>query len=264
MKFEYKITLVISVYKNISFLDLVLKSVARQSFKDFEVIIAEDNDADEMTSFVQQAKEKYWFDIKHVSQPDEGFLKDKILNEATKVSSGELLVFIDGDCVLHPKFLYEYSKNMAKNTCLFGKRVLLGKEFTKSISNSGDVKKITTLNLYLNKNRKREEGIYIPFMHSSRKKGIKGCNFGLPKELLIAVNGFDEDFTEPWGGEDWDIERRLRLFGADFLCMKNKAIQYHLYHPKVSRGDTAATRAFFDSREHFSHEYFCKNGLTKK
>jgi hypothetical protein len=39
------ISLIIAVYKNIDFLDLVLRSVARQSMTDFEVIIAEDNDA---------------------------------------------------------------------------------------------------------------------------------------------------------------------------------------------------------------------------
>ena len=39
-----KISLIISVYKRTDFLDLVLHSVALQTFKDFEVIIGEDAD----------------------------------------------------------------------------------------------------------------------------------------------------------------------------------------------------------------------------
>jgi glycosyltransferase involved in cell wall biosynthesis len=37
------ISLIIAVYKHLEFLELILQSLDKQSFKNFEIIIAEDN-----------------------------------------------------------------------------------------------------------------------------------------------------------------------------------------------------------------------------
>ena len=51
-------------------------------------------------------EERVFFEIKHVSQEDVGFRKCKILNEAIKIASKNIII-IDGDCLLHHKFLWK-------------------------------------------------------------------------------------------------------------------------------------------------------------
>jgi glycosyltransferase involved in cell wall biosynthesis len=47
------ISLIIAVYKNIPALDLILQSVQKQTFRDVEVIIAEDGEDLLMKSFIE-------------------------------------------------------------------------------------------------------------------------------------------------------------------------------------------------------------------
>ncbi len=56
--------------------------MALESEKDFEVIIAEDNNADETIEFLKNQREKYTFPIEHVSHENTGFRKNSILNKA--------------------------------------------------------------------------------------------------------------------------------------------------------------------------------------
>jgi glycosyltransferase involved in cell wall biosynthesis len=259
---DLKISLIISVYKNIDFLDIVLRSVDRQSYKNFEVIIAEDNDGREMADFLALVRKKYSFDIIHVFHEDTGFRKTRILNKAVKVSTGDFLVIIDGDCMMHRNFLKEYARQAQDNTCLFGRRMMLSKKLTDKLLNTRDLNKLHLWSIFFSGNRKIEEGLYLPFLRSFRKKGLKGCNLGLPKKLLEKINGYDEDYEEPWGGEDSDLERRLRLAGARFKCTRFLTIQYHLYHQILPRNVTPEGLIFITKKK-TSTEWFCRNGLQK-
>ena len=257
-----KISLIICVYKNINFLDLVMRSALLQSYTDFEVIVAEDNDSEEMADYIEKQNAESNVTIKHVFQKDSGFRKSKILNNAVTASDGDFIVFIDGDCLIHKEFLSQYAKQARENTCLFGRRVMLSRKLSDKFLHGKKTMPVNVLDLLFSGNKKIEEGFYLPFFKSFRNSGLKGCNIGLSKELLEKINGFDEDYEKPWGGEDTDLERRLRLAGAEFKCTKFKTIQYHLYHELISREDPEESRAFVDMKKR-STEWFCKNGLLK-
>ena len=107
------ISLIISVYNRYDFLYLVLKSIEKQSFKNFEVIIAEDCEKIEMKENIKKWEKEFSFIIRHISQEDIGFRKCKILNEALKMAK-ENIVIIDGDCLLYYKFLENYNKYFQK------------------------------------------------------------------------------------------------------------------------------------------------------
>ncbi|MBA7576800.1 hypothetical protein ES708_18642 [subsurface metagenome] len=70
---------------------------------------------------------------------------------------------------------------------------------------------------------------------NKKDRGILGCNFSIHKSDLLAINGFDERYEAPAVGEDTDLEYRLRLNGVKVKMVKHLAIQFHLYHPKLSR-----------------------------
>ena len=271
-----KASLIISVYNKIRNLELILAALSIQTFKDFEIIISDDGSGSEMRDFITERITRGDLNIKHVWQEDDGFRKNKILNECIRKSETDYLIFIDGDCIPHTEFVEAHYINRNVNTALFGRRVYLGKEISDSLTIENILNKsYQKLNFKLIKESllhkaegsyNAEEGIIIKnkVMRKLLLKsnvGILGSNFSLPKELLIAINGFDENFIGPGYGEDTDVERRLRLYGAEIRSIRNLSVQYHIFHKKTIEAE--ANKLYYDKVKH-NNDYFCRNGLVKK
>jgi glycosyltransferase involved in cell wall biosynthesis len=260
------VSLIISFYKNIPALDLILKSLGRQSCKDFEVIIAEDADNKETKVFLDEQRLKYFFHIEHVWHEDVAFRKTKINNDAVKVSKSEKLVFIDGDCVLHSKFIETYNTCIEEGKYFYGRRVMLGPKITDKLYASRNLKYFNLPRLLLSDSKEKQEALYIPFRRSrtNDSREIWGCNWGVLKKYLVGVNGFDEDYTKPCFGEDLDVGWRLKAqFGLKLTSLKNRAIQYHLHHP-MNWNDLieAQGRIIFDKKR-MAGNAVCSNGIKK-
>ena len=259
-----KISLIIAVYNRIDFLELVLKSVENQIFKNFEVIIAEDNDSFKMKQFVRKSRVEYSFDIRHVCQNDRGFRKNRILNRAIKLAESDYLIFIDGDCILHPRFLFEYAVRAQPDLCLFGRRVRLDEKITGKLVKTGDFKLLSLFSLLFTKTKRIEDGFYFPFYTPRKKKNILGCNFCVSKQNMITINGFDEDFECPLYGEDTDVRRRLEMTGVRLESTKFKAVQYHLYHLVGDRAKCWDISGRMYEKKFSGGLFYCLNGLVKK
>lgn len=258
-----QLSLIIAVYKNIDALDLILRGLEHQSFRDFEVIIAEDNEGDAMSDFIKKAQNQYFFTIKHISQPDNGFQKDKALNKSVAASEADYLVFIDGDCVPHKHFLKEHFNSKKEGFALFGRRVMLSEVLTKELYLNKDLSGINIFNLFKSQSKRLDCAFYLPFLPNSIQitTGIWGCNWSIHKKHIIAVNGFDEDFVLPGYGEDTDIEWRLFKAGIKLKKIKNRAIQYHLHH-KENYADTLTNEKIMLKKQ-AEGKFFCENGLSK-
>ena len=270
-----KASLIISVYNNIRNLDLILAAASIQTFKDFEIIISDDGSNDEMKDFISDRKKKSSLTIKHIWQRDEGFRKNRILNESIRNSRTDYLVFIDGDCIPHSEFMEAHYTNRQNETALFGRRVYLGDEQSSALTEekilSKSYEKIN-LNIIKESLSRKDKGSYsaeegILIKNKTVRKlflkedvGILGSNFSLHKSLIEAINGFDENFIGPGYGEDTDVERRLRLYGAKVRSIRNLAIQYHLYHKKTI--EASANRDYYNLIKN-DKDYYCINGLIK-
>ena len=272
-----KTSLIISVYDKSDELELIFTALSVQSFTDFEVIIAEDGMNENMNKLINDWKSKKLFPVKHLTQQDKGFRKNKILNESIRRAATDYLIFFDGDCIPHPDFVKEHFENRRSNSVLCGRRVNLTKSASEKINaNSILNKEYSRLKLsriiYSSLNRDKndfnfniEEGFIIRNsllrkFFTNEDEHILGCNFSVHKALLEKINGFDENYEGPGLGEDSDIEYRLRLAGAEFRSVRNLAVQYHLYHPKTKE-DEKNMKYFTVVKQ--SKNYFCKNGLVK-
>lgn len=245
-----KASIIIAFYNRIDFLQLILAGFERQTFMDFEIVIADDGSSEESVSELKKIIKGSPLNIKHVWHEDRGFRKNKIMNKALLESSTDYLIFIDGDCIPHKEFVREHFENKGKGLCLTGRRVNLSEKISSKLT-SEIIKKG-----YLEKNfftflfsgisghsNYIEKGIYIKSkilreLLNKKNRGLLGCNFSIHKNDLLSINGFDERYEGPAIGEDSDIQFRLELSNIKIKSLANTAIQFHLYHKIQTRSET--------------------------
>jgi glycosyltransferase involved in cell wall biosynthesis len=258
-----RISIVIAVYKNIAALELILKGLSQQSYRNFEVIVAEDDNSQAMREFVADAQQNSGLTIKHVSQPDSGFRKNRILNRAIVVSEGDYLIFTDGDCIPHRDFVRAYSKAATEDNILFGRRVMLSENLTKKLYSEKDLSLLSLHNLIRFGATGIKYSFNLPVFRQKRKIGVYGCNWGSFKKNIIKVNGYDEDYVRAGVGEDADIEWRLLALGLQLESIRFSACQYHLHHPlNYSNVDVNIGFEMLKEKKQ-KNVVACKNGIEK-
>lgn len=237
-----KVSVIIAVYKDVSSLSLIITALKRQTYKNFEVIISEDGENHQMREYVANIS---GLDVKHTTQEDIGVRKARSQNNGIIASSGEYLIFIDGDCVPYTTFVEAHVALAERKTVLSGRRVNLSELLTQKIK-SGlvdivDIEKNLWkyIGLAFEKNSKYEYGFYLsptgwlyPLLSKLRKRNtsILGCNFSCFREDMVALNGFDEGYGETSLSDDTDLDWRFRAAGLKIKSCKNVANQFHLWH----------------------------------
>ncbi len=273
-----KITVIVPTYNRPKALKLCLLSLARQSVLPHEVMIADDGSTSETHEMVNEMEKhlKQVFPIRHVWHEDRGFRKPKILNETVRQSTGDYLVFIDGDCMAHRHFVRSHLERSGPDAILSGKRVDIGKELTEQLLARGSVLNMFSPRLVWDavrgRSRKVEEALMIrsPFLrritHRDRitDDGVWGCNFSLSKELFVAINGCDEDFLDG-SIEDNDLGIRVLNQGKRVSSVRGLAIIFHLWHPSSwsFENDKYQHNLAILNRRIVNREPFCKNGIKK-
>jgi len=267
-----QLSLVVAVYNNARALQFIFAALSRQTFKRFEVMIADDGSGKAIADVVNEAKRIYPFRIKHLWHADKGWRKNTMLNYAIQESSTEYIVLIDGDCIPSRHFLQDHFQQREKGKVLLGRRVEHSKRWADSLSLkkilSGEFERYHAVDLFdaLKGNSVRlEHGVRISntFLRSFSEKstGILGCNFSTFKDHLVAVNGFDELYDGPGFGEDTDIFYRLNLIGVSGKSLRNLAIQYHIWHP-FTRVPERNKERFLRMQQ--SSDPQCANGLQQR
>jgi len=238
------ISFVVLTYNRPDALLKVLQGLALQCKQQHEVIIADDgSSADSTNAWIRQLPS---FDcrVKHVWHPDQGFTASRARNLGAMVSTGNYLVFLDGDCIPSRHFVQAHEALAVPGCFVNGNRVLLSPFLTGLVSDGrvdlnsaswyqwlvwrlkGDVNKLAQL-------------VYWPaapgrMQREFRWKKIRSCNFAVWKADFEKVNGFDETF-EGWGHEDADLVLRMHHAGFQRRNGYLGTEVYHLWHRQFSR-----------------------------
>jgi glycosyltransferase involved in cell wall biosynthesis len=231
------VSLVVAVYQREDFLEKVLASLTNQTYLDFEVAIADDGSGPDIAEVISRYASQFSYPIRHVWHEDDGFRKTIIVNEAVKQSVGDYLVFIDGDCVLHHRFLERHFKRRRPNQVLSGRRVMFDSALTERVTTE-DIRsrRVERLSYWWSHAGRidRWNGFYLPFIHQLRNLGrgdyeIVGSNFSVHKTDFFRVNGYDERIIGR-GLEDNNLCRRFVNSGIAVRTITREALQYHLFH----------------------------------
>lgn len=253
-----KATIIISIYKNIQALRAVLESLQTQTEQDFEVVLSEDGEDAEMAAFISSYP--FPWPMTHLTQEDTGWRKERALNRAVIAAQTDWLIFIDGDCVLHPRFVEMHLRYAQRGRVLGGKRVRLSPELSERVLN-GEKPCILPYLIYPRGCRHVGEGLFLPHALPRPLKHLIGSNMSLSKSDLLAINGFDENYTRPATGEDYDIEWRMQRNGCRLFSLKNKAVQFHLYHKE--NWTEHNENSLYCTQQQANNQIICKNGIQK-
>ena len=247
-----KCSLIIMVYNDIRTLTLTFESLKTQTEKDFEVIIADDGSRPEFVSKLNTLIAEAPFKVKHIWHEDKGWRKEIVMNKAIVAAESDYLIFIDGDCIPHKKFIEDHLRFAQYGKVVGGRRVMLTKEVTDSLTPelfaSGKAHRYILPRVLwgglTKKVRHAEEVIRLSngFLRhlflNDRWEGLLGCNFSMYKDDILEVNGFDERFTSPALGEDTDLEARLNRIGIYCKVERHIATVYHKWHIMDHSGTT--------------------------
>ncbi|MFT7003537.1 MAG: glycosyltransferase involved in cell wall biosynthesis [Sulfurimonas sp.] len=268
------VSVIIPTYKDVEALELILGALKLQTYKNFEVIIAEDNDSQEVINFLKDYKSDY--KIKHFSHSDDGYQKPRALNEAIKVSSGYYLIFFDGDCLPYSNFLEAHVKASDEKKVLCGRRVNLGDVFSRNLRSKNlyvEDLEHNFLKYYFKIKRDGarhlECGIRIISSLKFQKLlkseiALIGCNFSLHKDNLLKVNGFDESYPKNTTlADDVDLEWRLKAIDLSVESVKYTAHLLHLNHPRANRVVSNIDNLKVISKNKAENKFFCKDGILK-
>jgi len=163
--------------------------------------------------------------------------------------------------------------NRKEGVVLSGRRVFLSERISGRLNERMITKKylqgrylipLFFHNAFMNDGKFFENAIYIRSklfrkMINRKEKGLLGSNFSLYKEDILNVNGFDEQYEAPSVGEDTDLCYRLKLAGINVKTVKHIAIQYHLFHQRLTR-DNRNREIFNDTM--LKGKYFAEKGIS--
>jgi len=256
-----RVSLIITTYNRPDALNLVLKSVNSQSKQPDEIIIADDGSGNTTKSCIEDFKKKSSLKVIHSWQEDRGFRVARSRNKAIAKTNFEYIILIDGDVMLHKKFIEDHLKHAQSGFFVQGTRVLLSQNTSKIL-----ISKKKNLSFFLTGLKNRKNAIYstvlskIFLKNKNSLHNIKTCNFAFFKADCLKVNGFNNEI-EGWGREDSEFVARMMNRG---VCRKNvrfNMIQFHLWHPLSSRATLKKNDLIL--KETINNKInWCENGIN--
>lgn len=261
-------SVIICTYQAPRELDLALCALTRQTRLPEEVMVADDGSDVRTREVIEEWRARVPFRLDHCWQADIGYRKARIVNEAVRRSTGEHLLFLDGDSFPHPSWVEDHAGAYRPGRALCGRRVKLGPGLSSSITRedveSGRFDGVTgpLIRSALKGDTKRLLlGLRLPQqlvrVFHPRPRRLMGVNFSLGRDVFYAVNGLNERWTF-YGREDYDLELRLRRSKIEFYPLLNRGIVYHVHHTERVR--SAEALALVAEMEQ-SPEVRCTHGI---
>ncbi|MGF1751222.1 glycosyltransferase [Vibrio cionasavignyae] len=262
------IEVIMAAYNNVTDMQLVFEGYLNQTEHNFSICICDDGSGPEVKSLIDDYCEK-GLKVRHLWQEDHGFRKAKVVNQGIASSSAKFIILTDNDCIPSRHFINDYSKILRNDTMFFGRRVDLYEPSSNIIRKNTESLHLLDNPVWLlmqaaRKGLKRPEmGIRFPLfvrkLWNQKKRGAIGANLAIPRQALLDVNGFDEDY-EGYGMEESDLVWRLSKNGIKTQTVLGQCALFHLYHREKQQGPEAGI--MFEQKK-LLKQIKCLNGIKK-
>ncbi|HXG60089.1 MAG TPA: glycosyltransferase [Planctomycetota bacterium] len=263
-----RVSVILSIFDQPNAFRFSLIGYRRQTFPDFELVVADDGSDEETRALVDEFRRSSPFPIKHVWQENRGYRRARIANRAVLESEGSILLLSDGDCIPHRDFVRAHAEGCPPGGFAVGGYVRLSAEQSRTLTPenvaAGDFERFCTWRDLWRFRLTHWKNLWGILRGDPRKPKVYGCNLSVDRGVYYAVNGYDENF-DGFGREDSDLRNRLRRHGARPVSLWGRAWVYHVddaIDPKI--------RARRIPRRDASAYYYrpdvpvrCENGLVK-
>jgi len=236
VKKKFTVGILIATYNWPEALELVFRSILQQTQAPDEILIADDGSRMDTERLINKYRSILNIPIKHAWHEDLGFRKGIILNKAVTLSSSDYIIEIDGDIVLHPKFVEDHVQQAQEGHFVQGARAMIGKATTEGLLRT----KSTNLSFFTKGLKSRFNALRLPALSFIVKSNpyssdnTKACNLAFWRSDYIAINGYNNLFFG-WGSEDCEFAARLINAGVTKKRLKLAAVCYHLHHEYNSK-----------------------------
>ena len=227
---EYEVSVVIPTYKRPQGLRRLLRSIARQTFSNFEVIIV--NDCPDDVACESILEESWPFELNVVSnEVNRGAPYSR--NRGIGLARAELVALVDDDDEWLPE-------KLEKQVCQFHHDLSLGLSYTWTFVENASGERLKVYNSTIQGYPKQE---------ILRECFIPSPSVVIRKSLLLRCGGFDESFPSC---QDWDTWIRLIHSNAKVNGVFEYLTIYHKHggdsigdSPKAFRGYNMLYRKHF-------------------
>jgi glycosyltransferase involved in cell wall biosynthesis len=271
------ISVVVATYNRANYLRISLACLSKQDYQgEWQIIVADDGSTDHTPDVISEARSAgKELEILHCWHEHMNYRRAFILNEGSRMASGDILIFLDSDCIPGPNLLATYVAHFAPDSFYLGGVYYLNQQISETVlqdsrpfsqrefwawaAQSRNLKKGSA-----KRNFKRYWKSKLYMALHARKPKIWGGNCAINHDVFKKINGYDENFAG-YNKSDSDLRNRLVKGSYRAVPLHTKARTYHLYH-QVEKWRTVPE--IIDRSE---HPYFkwpdpdviCKNGLHK-
>lgn len=199
---------IISKEFEIYFTNLVysLEGAARQNIKCEKILVDYMSNEDYVNELKERSKE-FGFEYVRDDREDKLWSRGRALNAGIKHASGDVVLFLDADCVLPPNYVEAHLEYITQNTFTYSSF----RPTTKYIKKSSDYSVLLA--------QKNAVKLVLPELCSHK---------GIHRNWIKKHGAFDEDYRG-WGAEDNDLWVRLKRSGMQ--AKEIVAYPIHLWHP---------------------------------
>jgi len=251
------ISVLVTTYNHPEWLEKVLWGLSAQADREFEVLIADDGSGPETRALVDRLRPGLGVPLEHVWHEDQGFRKCAILNRAIVAARGELLAFLDGDCVPRRDFVAVHRALSVPGRFCSGGALRLPMATSRLIGRD-DVLTGRALDPAWLRAHGTPWSIRLARLAAGpalsalldgvtpTRPTFNGGNASVWRTDAIRVNGFDERMEH--GGLDREFGERLENDGIRGRQVRHRAVVVHLDHDRGYRREEAvrANRAIRD------------------
>ena len=208
------VSIVIPTYNHAKFIGKALESVIDQTYKNWEVIVIDNNSTDDTDKVINQYNDPR---IKYLKINNDGVIA-KSRNLGIKEAKGDWIAFLDSDdwwtkdklevcfskITKDVDFIYHAHEYVNKSKSFFKKKIIKGRQLKKPILNDLLIGTIT------------------------KGSQISNSSVIVRKNILIKIGGLNENKILV-GSDDYDTWLRIAQITDQFLYI-NKKLSYYLVH----------------------------------
>lgn len=210
------VSVLIPVYKGAETMPLVLPALYRSTYENFEVVVVNDCSPDNSLEVLESLRERYPHKLIDFKE-NKGVSKAR--NAAARAASGEIILFIDADCIVMPDTIELCVERLQEGDC-----VSVGGAYTLEPWDKDFFSTFQSIYIH-HAETKVEHPDYI----------ATHC-MAIRKKTFDEFGGFIEDYFIGQEASVEDVELSHRLLEAGYrLCRPREILVQHMFRFNLTR-----------------------------